>query len=40
MAAFVGPSGAGITTITHLVPRFYEPQEGTISIDGLDNSRN
>ncbi len=36
VAAFVGPSGAGKTTITQLVPRFYDPQSGTISIDGVD----
>jgi ATP-binding cassette subfamily B protein len=36
MAAFVGPSGAGKTTISYLMPRFYDPQEGTISIDGID----
>ena len=36
VAAFVGPSGAGKTTITQLVPRFYEPQSGTISIDDID----
>jgi ATP-binding cassette subfamily B protein len=36
VAAFVGPSGAGKTTITQLVPRFYDPQGGTISIDGID----
>ncbi|MCJ8517492.1 ATP-binding cassette subfamily B protein [Pseudorhizobium tarimense] len=34
--AFVGPSGAGKTTICSLLPRFYEPSEGTISIDGTD----
>jgi ATP-binding cassette subfamily B protein len=36
MAAFVGPSGAGKTTITALVPRFYDPQEGAVRIDGHD----
>jgi len=36
VAAFVGPSGAGKTTITQLVPRFYDPQTGSIRVDGLD----
>jgi ATP-binding cassette subfamily B protein len=35
-AAFVGPSGAGKTTIAYLVPRFYEATSGSISFAGVD----
>ena len=34
--ALVGPSGAGKSTIIALIPRFYDPAEGTILIDGQD----
>lgn len=34
--ALVGPSGAGKSTIIALIPRFYDPEEGTILIDGQD----
>jgi ATP-binding cassette subfamily B protein len=36
LAALVGPSGAGKTTITSLIPRFYDPREGGVLIDGHD----
>ncbi len=37
--ALVGPSGGGKTTICHLIPRFYDIQQGKILIDGIDTSR-
>jgi ATP-binding cassette subfamily B protein len=36
LAALVGPSGAGKTTVTYLVPRLYDVQEGRVMIDDLD----
>ena len=36
VAAIVGPSGMGKSTIASLVPRFFEPNAGTIRIDGYD----
>jgi ATP-binding cassette, subfamily B, bacterial len=39
VAAIVGPSGTGKTTIISLIPRLYDPQSGTIKIDGVDIRR-
>ena len=36
IAAMVGPSGMGKTTISSLIPRFYDPTSGTVKIDGND----
>lgn len=37
--ALVGPSGAGKTTFFQLLLRFFDPQEGTIKVDGVDISK-
>ncbi len=34
--ALVGPSGAGKTTLLNLIPRFYDPSDGAVRIDGWD----
>ena len=39
IAALVGPTGAGKTTIISLIPRFYDPDAGTVKIDGTDVRR-
>jgi len=39
LAAFVGPTGAGKTTIISLIPRFYDPVSGAVKIDGTDIRR-
>ena len=39
VAAFVGPTGGGKTTIINLIARFYDPVSGTVAIDGTDIRR-
>ncbi len=38
-SAFVGPSGSGKSTALQLIARFYDPQQGAVSIDGFDLRR-
>ncbi len=36
ITAFIGPTGSGKTTLINLLPRFYDPTEGSVRIDGID----
>lgn len=39
LVALVGPSGAGKTTLTYLIPRLYDVESGSVAIDGIDVRR-
>ncbi len=39
VVALIGPTGSGKSTITNLIPRFYDPTQGAVSIDGIDVRR-
>jgi subfamily B ATP-binding cassette protein MsbA len=39
VVALVGPSGAGKTTLASLIPRFFDPTEGRVALDGVDVRR-
>ena len=39
MVAVIGPTGAGKSTLVSLIPRFFDPQRGRVSIDGTDITR-
>lgn len=36
VVAVIGPTGSGKTTLTQLIPRYYDPGEGTVLLDGVD----
>src|SRR6185436_13495020 len=36
LVAVVGPTGSGKSTLINLIPRFYDPQQGRVLIDGVD----
>jgi len=36
VVALIGPTGSGKSTIINLIPRFYDPSEGTVMVDGID----